>query len=263
MKTFLPLIALAVCSAINASASDSGYTDHYTEHCRGEGGSMTTLEKDCLPDTLYSWQWRNELDFSILDSTPFIIWDKALYRGDPRAVTHTDRIYAWRTPLGTAGYGDTQIRIKLKPDVQFEVVQWNDRYCSDSRPKNTVLISYSKDSQGQLTDFIVCSIEAVDSWSIHASGAYEEAQREMSFITQQEGERIQRYDSYAMPRDRIRLASGVQYQNPWFPTIRDENAIWLKTHFIRNLTRLKSGGGRIYGNAAAHFKSNVRSYFNP
>lgn len=95
-------------------------------------------------------------------------------------------LYLWRTPVGSFGYGDLSIRIKLKPNVKFKLIGRFERKCpiSPEQDANTV---YVWDGQGMnhlegYSEYILCSSGPVESWSYGMPQALEEIKRELTWI---------------------------------------------------------------------------------
>jgi hypothetical protein len=222
----------------------------------------------CAPEVLYSWQNFSKKDSGNFKSHPF-----SGYKS----------LYTWRTPMGTFGYGTTQIRIKLKKGVVFKWVR-KDFGCndlSDSEMKNTVLVNLPMPGHS-LSDYQLCSPDVVHSWSKNTLGSKLEAMKELEYIVQNMSSKKQKYDSYGgftkfrrHKEDEWDGYFNSKYLgniNPYFPLVMDSDTNWSMERFEANFAllgeRKDDSDGKVFFNAGIlqnetdHFKTAVPSYFD-
>ena len=102
-----------------AERGDISSLKHSNIPFKGKGLDKTRYKfiKDCMPDTLFSWQGGSSL-LKILDL-------EKKHKGKSVLPFHKDSIlgprglYFWRSPAGTFGYNDILLRAKLKKETQF------------------------------------------------------------------------------------------------------------------------------------------------
>ncbi len=261
---YLVLLYLTVTiSSVTPAFADPTYFDE----CANETAGFTTIPfkgsfqkhsfvRKCAPDTLYSWQSE---------------FDPALFEKDP--LLGRGYLYTWRTPLGTFGYGENQIRIKLRKNVQFKWVDWNDRDCRQKDSKesiNTVYVAYL--APFRASEYLLCSDGPVESWSTGTLGAYLEAVNELEHVKghQSGSESQQKYDSYGWCKNRRRCAEDSYDQNPYFLNIRDPDVSWDLKSLELNLEKMKRKSAEENvvhfsldrrPRPKGHFRTNVNSYF--
>ena len=154
-----------------AEQGDISELKHSNVPFKGSGLDLTRYKfiKDCVPDTLFSWQGGGSL-LKILD----------LAKKDGLKSTfpfHQDSIlgprglYFWRSPAGTFGYNDILLRVKLKKDTQFIYIdELKDHACTWVKdkykkfPPKTVFVRYK--SGLEIVDFIMCDDTSIHSWSV-------------------------------------------------------------------------------------------------
>lgn len=137
----------------------------------------------CAPEILYSWRsltWLTSLQNRHDNQNAHHHWPRI---PDEAFVER----YFWMTPLGTFGYGQGVLRVKLRPHIHFRAIERSQRHCSlfsEEEKRTTVFMAVSRppDTDAYFTEFITCSEEVVESWSIDSSVAYEEALREFTWI---------------------------------------------------------------------------------
>lgn len=132
-------------------------------------------------------------------------------------------LYLWRTPIGTYGYGDAALRIKLKPDAHFvpvviggpstdfSAIKGDPRSCENldkvfGRIERAVYVVRLADYFDQWNmdrapyhEYILCSDEAIASWSYDTPEFLEEMSRERDWIRdhQTNYRRVPLHDAFA------------------------------------------------------------------
>lgn len=235
----------------------------YFEICNNQNAHNTTIPFDeegkfrpeCAPDTLYSWQPRSRIN-----------WDR--FTTDP--TFGKGYLFTWRTPLATFGYGDVQIRIKLKPDVKFKRISEYSNDCRAYSPdlwKNTIFVAVF--SFGA-TDYMICSPEVAESWSTRTQESKIEALNELNFIRAHKKGHDVNYDAYGFAAGRKRN-SKEYYKNPYFVTADNTKKNWSTKKLKSNLNDMSTvetpSEGKVYFNVGIepnrekHFLSNSNSYY--
>jgi hypothetical protein len=127
--------------------------------------------QNCAPDTLYSWGPPIKLMAFLKHAPVSGVWDKR-FKMD---------VFAHINPVATFGYGETPIRIKLKPTVNFKLIAPPIRVrgtCKDlaaNEIENTVLIVAWNSGNGFIgTDYVICSPNVIHSWSTGTARHYDE-----------------------------------------------------------------------------------------
>ena len=277
------LLALALTSTLAFSSTHSpavrriasvGESTTYFENCNNPNAGGTTLpfsgnlanpvfRPECAPDTLYSWQFEINLN---------------KFMNDP--LFGRTYLYTWRTPLSTFGYGDQQIRIKLKKDIKFRWIDSKDRNCgifSPEEAESTVFVAWITDDSVNMVDYLLCSGKVADSWSRGTRGAGMEAENELKFVKAHVDMTTQNYDAYAFGTNRTRLASGYYNHNPYFVTVDEDvksDSNWTEValeDYVQTMDDHTTTDPHIdhvyYADEAVdpslrkHFSTNVRSYF--
>jgi hypothetical protein len=184
---------------------------------------------DCAPDTLYSWQKSSRMSLAHFSKTPLV---------------NGKFLYTWRTPLGTFGYGDIQIRIKLKEDVKFRWVKVGEQFCPKDDQENTVYVHAYPFGAFILNavDYILCSKGPVESWSAGTKGAYLESMNELNYISTSAYEHPQPYDSYGIGLFRSKpIPRNVFYpDNPYFISWdNDRGHDWSEKSLLEKINNIK------------------------
>lgn len=126
------------------------------------------MQEECRPQILYSW----------IDS--------------PETINASDRLWPFRrktaiffhrTPLATSIYGSFSYRVKLKSDVKYKLVPWNEAHYKclypEAEKKNTVYVN--QDPNG-FSEYVLCSSGPVESWSFGIRKHHEEMKKEYALI---------------------------------------------------------------------------------
>lgn len=126
------------------------------------------FQKHCRPQVLYSW-------IASLDT----INQKDLYWPFRRKRA----IFFHRTPLATSIYGSYSYRVKLKPNVRFKLVPWNEAHYKCLYPewekKKTVYVNQDRNG---FSEYVLCSDGPVESWSFGMPEHLNEMKREFNLI---------------------------------------------------------------------------------
>lgn len=243
----LLLLFCAIGIASSFAEEGPGYS---WKHCeRADFGDVTipfapdgTFKPECAPDTLYSWQDRVKLQLFF----PFS--DAAV-----RAINFRF-LYAWRTPWLSSPYGSALLRIKLKPGVRFVAI--NEYPSPDARnchsgESGTIHVGYRSVGAESYSEYILCSPDVVESWSVDTREALAEIDRERAWIGSHASDD---YDSYVRRTDLDVIAAHL-------PAEETEP----KLASLREL----AGDGRIFyapgvpEDRARHFATKQPGYFNP
>ena len=192
---------------------------NYFENCNNPNAGGTTLpfsgtidkpifRPECAPDTLYHW---------VID----LDWDK--FQND--VLGGQSYLYTWRTPFSTFGYGDQQIRIKLRKDIRFRWIDEDSRDCrkfSAEEAESTVFVSWVTYINANMVDYLICSGKVADSWSTQTKGAALEAQNEFAYAKAHVSLTTQNYDAYIFGKNRTRLTPDYYKGNLYFADIDDD-----------------------------------------
>lgn len=224
---------------------------------------------ECAPDVLYSWKKGDKFEKRLFDPNHFL------------EVHKTKGLYAWRTPMGTYGYGDTPVRMKLKPNVKFVLLNdsMRKRSCSSfsqSEKETTVYISYLREVNA--AEYLLCSDGPVESWSLGIPEVVTEVKREKSYIERTLGvqnthkalyhDDIDTFIKYKKGVSRG-LLYGHQYNYLGFQVDKETN--WRKSHFRDLLRYLEADQQRrrnfikyapgVKPDRSRHLKSKYFSYY--
>jgi hypothetical protein len=159
--------------------SGYGYTHKRCES--KEGGNVVLpfnsdtneIIKECVPEVLYSWKSKQKIKQYIETMS------------DENFLPFGQTLWTWRTPIGTFGYGDYVLRIKLKPNLN---VFWNRRwdesggckYLDANQKKNTIIFGYYGGKN--YSEYVICSQEAIESWSYGTSEIQIEMMNEYEWV---------------------------------------------------------------------------------
>jgi hypothetical protein len=153
------------------------------------------FNKKCAPEVLYTWQPKNML-YHYTSTT------------SENDLLFLERIFLWRTPMGSYGYGDAPIRIKLKKTVNFVELPYYHRqnalnaigwYGKDARietcnywkktlnaPDESIYVvtfgdKENWDSRG-VHEYIMCDSSSIESWSVVSPEVLQEMQWEIDQV---------------------------------------------------------------------------------
>ena len=205
----------------------------------------------CAPDVVYSWHKRSTVLAIAASSTP-------------ANVLPVKSFYTWRTPLSTFGYGDTLVRIKLKPNVRFEPISVNDRDCSRLEGKdNVVYVDYMGGPMwpANASEYLICSSGVVDSWSYGRAETLAEMERDAQWISTHSAADFDQYSKSAVFD--ISHFCGMSFTEIDQTDFSHEA---LARNFELARSSAASGEGRIFfaeGGSPDHFGTRAPGYFNP
>jgi hypothetical protein len=237
-----------------------GYTWRECERGDLSGSTLASSPdaRECIPDTLYSWQ----------------VWESVtawMQASTPSNVFPAPYLYTWRTPMGSFGYGNTLVRLKLRPDTQMIHIDPNLRNCDTLNSRfggDRVAIYGAYLPWLRMSEYLVCSSAPVMSWSVNQPESLEEVLREIAWIEMEASRPRQNWDSM--------LRNPNHHNVPWKTysvdvSIGVANRGWeiqgLRKN-IQNIEDFASRGGIFYSSAAAplgraaHFTTRLPSYFN-
>ena len=160
------------------------------------GGTTAPFDKhgefvpECAPDVLYSWTMPAFIASYVSGNSPESLLDLGASK---------TRLYGWRTPIGSFGFGRDSIRMKVRSTAKFILHKdiLNDRLqeedCKILKEKygrNTVYVNRTEDS---FSEYFVCSDEPIESWSYHTNHHFAEMNEDLAYITQHDKDH--EYDS--------------------------------------------------------------------
>jgi hypothetical protein len=130
--------------------------------------SNGVLNPKCKPQILYSW----------VGSSNTI--DQDDYKWPFRRKT---AIFFHRTPLATSLYGSFSYRVKLKSNINYKLVPWNEAHykCLYPEAEKKVTVYVNQDKNG-FSEYVLCSDEPVESWSLGMNEHLLEMKREFNLI---------------------------------------------------------------------------------
>jgi hypothetical protein len=130
--------------------------------------SNGVFDSRCKPQIIYSWI------------------------GSPETINQDD--YKWpfrrkraiffhRTPLATSLYGSFSYRVKIKSNVSYKLVPWNEAHIKclypEDEKKKTVYVNQNKNG---FSEYVLCSDGPVESWSFGMREHLNEMKREFNHI---------------------------------------------------------------------------------
>lgn len=218
-----------------------------------------TFRPECAPDVLYSWQKTHKINSESIKKSP---------------LPNKKFLFAWRTPLGTFGYGDTLIRMKLKKNIKYKWITAGQGFrCPQVDQDNTVYVhSYTFGFfMLNAVDYILCSGGPVESWSIGLRGTQIEALKELKFVEENLHNVPQPFDSYSIGYLRSRpIPASVFYKdNPYFISWDyDLGNNWSMQSLRKRIQLIHTGeNGQLYCHHSQkcliqeHMTSDSKSYF--
>jgi len=170
------------------SIEHNSFGENYVEKCRQSDNDGTTnpfdsagnFRPECAPDTLYAWMTPDKILKRAQNSTP------------ENVLPFKGRLFSWRTPVGSYGYGESSMRIKLRPGVKFKKIPMfsNDDWYSEPRncdtlnklpeARNTVFVADGL--AGGYHEYILCNSGPVHSWSYGTPEHFNEQQSEKNWM---------------------------------------------------------------------------------
>ncbi len=150
------------------------------------------MMENCTPEFLYSWQNKDVLI-------------KARSNPNGKLLFPTGYIYFFRTPVGTLGYGNAVLEVKLNPNVQWKF-STSRYFCDGKNPaeKNSIWAIYRKEWDGVVdwTEYIVCSPEVFQSWSFGTPEIKERMKLEYEHVLKNKGD-SSKYDWFVSPHNKL------------------------------------------------------------
>lgn len=210
----------------------------------------------CAPDTLYSWH-----------SSAKVLALAAQSKGDN--VLPVPYLYAWRTPLATFGYGDTLIRIKLKPTVKFQPISQYERDCRKlAHVDDTVFVDTLSDPLylSGTSDYILCSGKVVESWSYGRAEMLDELRQDAAWISTHPDSDFDQYSKG--PQEERADFCGLKFKNIDHSDGTDFSPSALAKAFALLRTKIQAQDGKIFFADGAqpspefHFATRNPGYFN-
>jgi hypothetical protein len=131
------------------------------------------LPKICQPDTLYSWGDQRKLDMLNKEAGADKKWSNLFAR----------EIFTHINPVATFGYGPFPIRFKLKSTTKFFLYSADELPLNDNSlctqlsvedQKRTVVVRDWVSEGVTGVDYIICSPNVIESWSINTKTHYDE-----------------------------------------------------------------------------------------
>lgn len=242
--------------------------DYYYHNCNHSKSGTTipfdrrgNFRAECAPDILYSWQESDQEYLNSFSTSP---------------LNSGEYLYTWRTPMGTFGYGDTQVRMKLKGDVEFKLIDMDERDCRrfpQEEKDNTIYVIIVHDYG---SEYLLCSKNVLESWSRDTYGAQVESIKELLYIEANAHPTDQTYDIYLTNNRRRRsftigIDSFIERNElqRYFPSLVVDTPAsqWTTESLQRNLDNFQSknsGDQTIYYNEGfegGHYESSVPSPF--
>lgn len=144
-----------------------------------------TFHEECRPQILYSWIGSPE---TIKASD--LLWP----------FRRKTAIFFHRTPLATSIYGSFSYRVKLKSNVRYKLVPWDEAHYKCLHPeaekKNTVYVN--QDPNG-FSEYVLCSAGPVESWSFGLNEHHQEMVKEYNLIKEKGAKNV---DGFLNPNSR-------------------------------------------------------------
>jgi len=220
------------------------------------------LREECRPDTIYSWGDQVKLDW----------WQKNVGDQHPWAKNFQHVLYATTSPVGSFPYGPIPIRIKLKKDVNFKLIDARvtaymiGPACGGLIPlsevENTVVTLFWTNTDGRSgVDYILCSSGPIESWSFGQKLHYDEIVDDVLWA---KGHLGMNYDLYQKKYgDTVPLFAlgNIDGHIDSEPILRSE--------LIQVQETAALGLGHIYYNLGVphdpdeHFRTHIPTYYNP
>lgn len=267
----MKMLILNLCLfCISLTAFANSKSDYYYNNCRHLLNGSTvpfsaithTFRKECAPDVLYSWQSKDKDYLTDFKNTPLSKWKY---------------LYAWRTPMGTFGYGSSQIRMKLRNDVKFKLIHQDKRDCNKFKKEEIERTVYVSIIFNGGHEYLLCSKQVLESWSKNTKGSKLESLKEIAFIDSLPKNGSQLYDIYLGNNRRRKtflkgLDSFISMNNfqTYFPSIVSDTMAyeWNNSYFQKKLSSIGNveddEDGVVFYNEGyedGHFETKVSSPF--
>jgi hypothetical protein len=257
------LIHLFFYSA-HLKAEEFGYS---WKNCESQifGGTTFPFTEDlkprpeCLPDTLYTWSRLARVEETLTHQK----------KGELFPVV--GNLFLWRTPLGSYGYGETVIRFKLKPNMNFVPLfikphHDEDRFCKNIKKKygkkieTTVFVARLSWNPGYY-EYILCSDGPISSLSYGTPELLAEVLQEKTWIEEHNKEDFDLFfKNLPIPWIAWKTEHSVDGVD-W-----SLKALEQKLQFLEDLSHNEIRGNKIFFKGPStrkdHYNTETPNYFN-
>lgn len=234
-----------------------------------------TFRPECAPDTLYSWQTQEKIQKFVKNLTP-------------ENILPFEELYTWRTPIASFGYANSSVRLKLKPNVKFQLIDgFYAHNCSKSHAENTIFVYATKDGY---SEYYLCSSGPIESWSYGTKEHLDEMKSEMAWIrthSEFDYDLLSKSNQYSMCAGMSCLNfyanSYLHFNDPNFAktaimyplgfSIPDPHTDWTEQRLSANLHIMQTLSDQdfvkifyavgVTPDSEKHFATKTPSYFNP
>jgi hypothetical protein len=217
-----------------------------------------TFLPQCAPDTLYNWMKPEYVEKHV----------QSKESGRQQCLKVYGAHFAWRTPLGSHGYGRDSIRIKLKSDTKFFLIDDLQRECDYLKAqypeiyKKTVWAAHHVGLNGY-HEYLICSMNVVDSWSTGTSEHLLEMENEAAWIKKEIRNGTSHYDKLNRSIKHLAYEGAID---------SIDNVDWseasLEKAFELHREKIKTKRDRLFSctkqppDRNFHFSTNHPNYFN-
>jgi|GEM_PF-3933680 hypothetical protein len=222
--------------------------DHIVKNDNG------VLDKDCFPDTYYSWG-----DYKKLQ-----LYSENL-NNETWAGTFGRPLFMTQSPVATFGYGPIAMRIKIKKTVKAKLIfkrQANKKLCEYLEPSevdNTILVIQWSNYSGSGLDYILCSGGPVESWSYGTKTHYDEIVRDITWINTNKSDN---YQAYFLDTRNLPEIFGSNLDGKVFSKQRLADALAYHRSLVENkLGQIFYAPGEVK-NHKRHFHTRMPIYYN-
>jgi hypothetical protein len=201
----------------------------------------------CTPDVLYSWLSKDQLlKLSNDSSKEHLLPQKATY--------------TWKTPIGSFGYGDSLLRIKLRKGVRFKQIPHLNRNCSELQKQydlsQTVFVIKLFDSY---SEFLICGDASIHSWSFGTKEILEEVDKELKWIKRHSSKN---FDMFVRFGSRMPWEIGTFLDGMPFSKKQLTENINTLTSFVNEGTGTIHFANNVISNPFDHYSTKFPGYFN-
>lgn len=256
----------------NLAQAETGF-GFTTQVCGGKTGHKMTIPfrksdeafvPDCAPDTLYVWKKPEYVDQDVHR------YKNRTAQEQNSCLKIMGTTFAWRTPMGSHGYGRDTIRIKLLPNTKFLLVDEIDRDCEyyemqyPQDYKSSVFVAEHRGMDGY-HEYILCSDRMIQSWSTGTSEHLQEIQNEEAWIRKEVAAGTLNYDKLNREEFGYLVVEGGTIPNwdrgNWTPEAWNESVRLQEK-------KISDGTGGVFfcpgepEKRNKHFSTKTPSYFN-
>lgn len=214
------------------------------------------LRSDCTPEVVYSW---GTLEKAKVFGNFLAKLDSTSNRDFPERL-----LFASRTPTSTFGYGNTLLRIKLRPGTRIQFMPigttlvTKEQLCANDSVK---ALYYERGNEQRLSmvDYVFCGTNAIESISYGLPGALREIVNEIAWM---KSTSYLNYDLWAKTYNVDTQFFAIPLDKAEF----SQNA--LNARIVRYLGLLNTNQSALYerrgeaGGVESHFRTLQPSYFN-